>query len=156
MRSAMRIVAVVLAIVAIDFLCVAPYRANLAIAAITQNTLVVDSVDAVAAAPAARANLTDLANIARPERLNPNWYLLYGANCEILGRNAEAADAYTRALAIDQRPEIYVHRGMLLLQQGRVDAAVHDLATAARFDEFVLYDLTGDVRARVAAESRVR
>lgn len=155
MRSAIRIVAVALAAFAIDLLCVAPYRANLTIAALTQRTLAADSVEAVAAAPAARANLTDLARIAAAKRLDPNWYLLYGANFEILGRNAEAVDVYSRALRIDQRPEIYVHRGMLLLQQGHVDAAVHDLATAARFNEFVIYDLTGDVRERVAAESRV-
>ena len=156
MRSAIRAVAIVFAAIAGYFLCVVPYRANLALAEITQRTMNTENVDAVAAAPVARTNLSDLAKIRAPERLNPNWYLLYGANCEILGRTSEAAEIYSRALEIDQRPEIYVHRGMVMLQLGRMDAAVNDLATAARFNPSVVFDLSGDLRERVAAAARVR
>jgi hypothetical protein len=35
-----------------------------------------------------------------------------------------------------------------------MDDAVRDLATAARFDPFVLYDLDGDLQKRVAAAAR--
>ena len=77
--------------------------------------------------------------------------LLYGANCEILGRWKEAADAYTRALRIDQRPEIYSNRGLVLLQLGRADAAVADLATAARFNPTSSINVDGELRPRVAA-----
>ena len=46
--------------------------------------------------------------------------MLYGANCELLNRYPAAADAYTRALRIDDRPELYVNRGMVLLHLGIV------------------------------------
>ncbi|HEX3581898.1 MAG TPA: hypothetical protein VH087_09075 [Thermoanaerobaculia bacterium] len=156
MRNVIRALAVIFPALAFYPLCVVPYRANLLLATITQQTLKAQGDDPIAAAPVARANLQDLLAIERPERLNAGWYLLYGTNCELLSRNAEAVEAYSRALAIDQRPEIYVHRGMLLLQLGRVDDAVHDLATAARFNPAVVYDLSGDLRERVAAASRVR
>ena len=155
MRNVIRGVAVLFAAVAGYFLCVEPYRANLTLATITQRMMNAPEGDPFTAAPAARQNLQDLAAIRRPERLNPNWYLLYGANCEILGRKNEAAEVYSRALQIDQRPEIYVHRGMIMLQLGRMDAAVNDLATAARFNPYVLYDLSGDLRERVAAAARI-
>ncbi len=156
MRSLIRGAAVAVAAAALYFLCVVPYRANLMLAAITQRTINEQDADPVTAAPEVRANLQDLAAIGTAERLNPSWYLLYGTNCELLGRNADAVDIYSRALEIDQRPEIYVHRGMILLQLGRVDDAVRDLATAARFNPDVIYDLSGDLRERVAAASRVR
>lgn len=156
MRSVIRGVAIVFAAVAGYFLCVVPYRANLTLATIMQRTMNALNVDAIAAAPVARTNLHDLAEIRTPERLNPDWYLLYGANCEILGQKSEAAGVYSRALEIDQRPEIYVHRGMIMLQLGKMDAAVNDLATAARFNPYVVFDLSGDLRERVAAASRVR
>lgn len=156
MRSLLRGVAIAFAAVALYFVCLLPYRANLMLAAITERTINEENVDTVAAAPVARANLQDLAEIRTAERLNPTWYLLYGKNCEILGRNTEAAEVYSRALEIDQRPEIYVDRGMILLQLGRVDDAVRDLATAARFNPSVVYDLSGELRERVAAASRVR
>jgi tetratricopeptide (TPR) repeat protein len=155
MRSALRAAAIVFAAAAGYFLCVLPYRANLALATITQRTLNAQNVDSIAAAPVARANLQELSAIHSPERLDPTWYLLYGANCEILGRNNDAADVYSRALEIDQRPEIYVHRGMVLLQLGRVDAAVADLATAARFNPSIVFELSGNLRDRVAAASRI-
>jgi O-antigen ligase len=155
LRNVIRGAAIVFAAYAGYFLCVVPYRANLALATITQRTLNAPNVDPIAAAPVARTNLRDLAEIRTPERLNPTWYLLYGSNCEILGRKVEAADIYSRALEIDQRPEIYVNRGMILLQLGRVDDAVKDLATAARFKPDTVFDLSGELRQRVEAATRV-
>jgi len=154
MRSILRAAAVAAASIAIYFFCIEPYRANFIVEALTQRTLGAQSAEAIDAAPVARGNLNDLNAIRRVERLNPSWYLLYGSNCEILGQKNEALEAYSQALRIDQRPEIYTHRGMVLLQLGRVDDAVRDLATAARFDPFVLYDLDSDLRKRVAAAAR--
>jgi len=150
-RSAVRAAAVVGAFLAMRALCVEPYRANLTMSAIEQRTQHAQGLDPVHAAPVARINLEDLSRIATPQRLDPNWYMLDAANCEIVGRLPEAAEMYSRALRIDQRPELYVNRGTVLLQLGRFDAAVADLATAARFNPDVLYELSGDVRTRVAA-----
>ena len=155
MRNVIRAAAIVFAAFAGYYVCVVPYEANFALVTITQRTLNAPSVDPISAAPIARTNLRDLAEIRTPERLDPTWYLLYGANCEILGRKSEAVEVYSRALEIDQRPEIYVDRGMTLLQLGRTDDAVKDLATAARFKPDIVYDLTGDVRERVETAARV-
>jgi tetratricopeptide (TPR) repeat protein len=155
-RSALRIAAAAGAALAVFYLVVLPYRANREIVAIEQRTLGAQTLEAMAAAPLARANLTDLAHIELAERLDPSWYLLYGANCEIVGQRAEAAAIYSRALRIDQRPEIYFKRGLVMMQLGRMDAAVSDLATAARFNPYVLYDLDGDLRSRVTAAAAVR
>lgn len=154
--NAVRAVAVIGAAVAIRYLCVAPYLANFGLDTVERRTARAETLDQASAAPLARRNLDDLTLIETPERLDPNWYLLYGANCELLGRKADAVESYSRALRIDQRPEIYVNRGMVMLQLGRMDAAVSDLATAARFKPDILYDLNGDLRARVAAAAALR
>ena len=156
LRNAMRAVAVIGAAAALRTLCVAPYRANLVLETVDRRTTYAETLDQASAAPLARRNLDDLTLIETPERLDPDWYLLYGANCEALGRKEDAAEIYSRALRIDQRPEIYVNRGMVMLQLGRMDAAVSDLAVAARFKPDVLYDLNGDLRARVAAAAAHR
>ena len=155
-RSAIRAVVLAGAAVATYALVVLPYRANLDLEQIRRRTLSAEAVDASTAAPVARTNLNDLARIEVAERLNPSWYLLYGSNCEILGRLADANAVYSRALLIDQRPEIYFKRGLVMLQLGRMDAAVSDLATAARFNPNVIYDLDGDLRSRVSAAAALR
>ena len=155
-RSAIRALAIAGAAIAIYALVVLPYRANLDLDEIERRTLSAQAADASTAAPVARTNLSDLARIEVAERLNPSWYLLYGANCEILGRLADAAMVYSQALRIDQRPEIYFQRGLVMLQMGRMDAAVSDLATAARFDPNVVFDLDGDLRSRVSAAAALR
>ena len=155
-RSVIRLAALAGAAVAIWYLVVLPYRANHDIDAIERRTLGAQTLDAVAAAPRARSNLSDLAHIELTERLNPSWYLLYGANCELLGEQAEAAAIYSRALQIDQRPEIYFRRGLVMLELGSVDAAVADLTTAARFNPNLVYELDGDLRSRVAAAAALR
>jgi tetratricopeptide (TPR) repeat protein len=151
-----RAAAVVGAVVAIHFLCVVPYRANVELRALMQRSMLAQSVDPQRAAIVARSNLADLDRIARGRRLDPAWYMLYGSNLEILDRMSEAADAYTAALRIDDRPELYVNRAMIYVHLGRTDAAVADLARAVRFNPEILKQLDGDLRARVAAATGPR
>jgi hypothetical protein len=55
-------------------------------------------------------------------------------------------------LRIDQRPEIYVNRALVMLQLRRIDPAVNAFAAAARFNPGILTDIDdADLRARVAA-----
>jgi len=154
-RSAIRVIAVIIAAVGIRQLSVVPYRDNLLIGAVERRSSLAQSSNVPRAVGLAQRNLRDLDDAERSRRLDPNWYLLYGANCELLGRWHDAAEVYTRALKIDQRPEIYVNRGMVMLQLGRTDDAAADLATAARFDPAVLNDLDGDLRERVAAAAGI-
>jgi tetratricopeptide (TPR) repeat protein len=156
MRSLVRIAAVIVAVIGIQQLCVAPYRGNLAIGAVEWRTSHDEADNLPRAVALAHRNLSDLGAAERSRRLDPNWYLLYGANCELLGRWSEAADVYTRALRIDDRPEIYVSRGMARLHLGRIPEAEGDLATAARFNPQVLNDLDGELREHVAAAAGLR
>lgn len=154
-RISVILLACAAAIFGIDQLCIEPWRASLVLREIEQRSALAQSLDAIRATALAHTNLHDLDSAAHASRLDPQWYLLYAANCQLLGRWEEAANTYSRALQIDDRPEIYVNRGMVMLHMGRADAAVGDLATAARFDPKVLDDLDGELRSRVAAKAAI-
>jgi tetratricopeptide (TPR) repeat protein len=147
----LRVVALLAAVVALHAVCVAPYRGNLALRDIVRRSAAAQTSDTQNAAVLARQNLDDLDRVAAARRLDPAWYMLYAANALVLDRLPGAVDTYTRALRIDQRPELYVNRGMVLFHLGRTDAAVADLVKAARFDPRVLSILDGELRARVSA-----
>lgn len=150
-----RAAAVVAAWFAFDYVCVQRFRGDMVLGDVYQRSVMSESRDPQQAAAPARRNLADLDRVARSCRLDPTWYLLYAANCETLERWREASDAYTRALRIDDRPEIYFERGLVMLRLGQMDAAVADLATAARFNPNVLNGIDGELRARVAAAAGV-
>src|SRR5882724_9663002 len=140
----LRCAVIVAAVFGIDRLCIVPYRGNLELRQIEQQTRLEQSLEPPRATALAHKNLHALGEAASGRKLDPAWYLLYGANCEVLGRWTDAADAYTQALRIDDRPEIYVNRGLVMLHLGRTDLAVSDLTTAARFDPTVLDQLDGE------------
>ena len=73
-----------------------------------------------------------------------------------MGRWREAIDIYTRALRVDQRPEIYFDRGLARQRLGETDAAVADMATAARFNPFLVEQLDGELRPRVTAAAGLK
>ena len=148
---ALGVIVIVAAAFAIHRLCVIPFRDHVVMREVEERMSVVESVDPVRAVPLARANLADLDRVARSRRLDPAWYMFYGANCEILERWQDAANAYTRALAIDQRPEIYFSRGLVMLHLGRIDRAAEDMITAVKFNPFLIDQIGGELRARVAA-----
>ena len=155
-RWILRIAAVLAAAAGIEYLCIQPLRGNLILDDVEQRTIVAQSAIGERAASAAWTNLHDLQRIARACRLDPAWYLVDGANWELLQRWPEAVDAYTRALRVDERPEIYFNRGRVKLYLGQTDAAAADMATAARFDPGVLEQIDGELRARVAAAAGVQ
>jgi tetratricopeptide (TPR) repeat protein len=147
----LRTAAVVAAWFSFDYLCVEPFRGNVVLREVADRLVMSESRDTKQAAILARRNLHDLERVARGRRLDPSWYLLYGGNCEVLQRWTDATEAYTRALRIDDRPEIYFHRGLVLFRLGRMDAAIADMVTAARFNPNMLSGIDGELRARVAA-----
>lgn len=156
MRLSLRAIALVAAIVAIDLVCVVPWHGNLALREISDRSAMALTSDSQTAAVVARDNLDRLDRVASARRLDPAWYMLYAGNCEVLGRLPAAIDAYTRALRIDDRPEFYENRAMILLRLGRNDEAMADLVKAARFDPTVLERLDGEVRARVTAAAGLK
>src|SRR5436190_9570366 len=144
LRLSARAAAVVAAILALHFVCIGPYGGNVALRAISERSELAQTSDQQTAAVVARQNIDDLNRVAAARRLDPAWYMLYAANCSLIGRFPAAIDAYTRALAIDDRPELYVNRGMVLLRVDRTEEAVKDLARAARFDPTVVEHLDGE------------
>jgi tetratricopeptide (TPR) repeat protein len=146
-----RVAAFVVACFGIDRLCIEPFRANFILREVALRSMAAQSLDARRAKELAHQNLSALIDTARAGKLDPAWYMLYGTNCEILGRWNEAAETYTNALRIDDRPEIYENRGLVMLQLGKPDRAVSDLATAVRFDPLILDQIEGELRVRVAA-----
>lgn len=147
----LRVATFIVACFAINRLCIDPFRANLILREVAQRSLIAQTRDARHATEIAHMNLHDLDVAASARALDPAWYLLYGTNCELLGRWAEAAETYTSALRIDDRPEIYENRGLVMLHLGKPDLAVSDLATAVRFDPKILDQIDGELRVRVAA-----
>lgn len=141
------------AAVAIHRLCVIPFRANVVMRDVEKRMGVVESAGSFRASSLAHQNLVDLERVARSGRLDPAWYMFFGANCELLERWQDAADAYTDALAIAQRPEIYFSRGLVRLRLAQIDAARADMVTAVRFNPFFVEKLDGELRTRVAAEA---
>ncbi|HEU4888290.1 MAG TPA: hypothetical protein VFV49_10410 [Thermoanaerobaculia bacterium] len=152
-RVVLAIVVIAAAGFAVHRLCAIPFRDNLVMRDVEERMAIVENVDSFRAMSLARLNLADLDRVARSRRLDPAWYMFYGANCEILDRWQDAANAYTRALAIDQRPEIYFSRGLVRLHLGQIDQAAADMIRAVRFNPFFIDQLSGDLRARVAAEA---
>ena len=151
-----RVAALIAAAFGIDWLCIAPQRAAAVEAAVERRTTAAQSVGPQLGAITARGNLGDLDRIASARRLAASWYVLYGQNCELMGRWREAIDLYTRALRVDQRPEIYFDRGLAWLRLGETDAAVADMATAARFNPFLVEQVDGELRPRVAAAAGLK
>lgn len=148
------IVAVVLLIaasVAIHHSCVVPFQDNLVMRDVEERMSIMDTVDSFRASQLARLNLADLDRVASSRRLDPAWYMYVGANCELLDRWEDAAKAYTDALAIDQRPEIYFNRGLVMLHLGRMAEAETDMIRAVRFNPFFADRISGELRARVEA-----
>ncbi len=144
---------------AVHRLCVIPFRDDLVMRDVETRMALVENgenVDPYQATSLARLNLADLDRVARSRRLDPAWYMLYGVNCELVDRWQDAAEAYTRALDIDQRPEIYFNRGLVMLHLGRIDQATADLVRAVRFNPFFIDQISGELRTRVAAEAGLR
>ena len=156
LRLSVRAAAVVAAVILFEYFCVLPYRGNLVLREVAERTAIAGTSDAPTAAILARRNLDDLDHAARARRLHPAWYMFYAANCDVLGRLPAAADAYTGALRVDDRPELYVNRARIFLRLGRTEEAVADLVKAARFDPAVVEQLDGALRARVTAAAGLK
>jgi tetratricopeptide (TPR) repeat protein len=100
---------------------------------------------------AARDNIARLQTITNACQVSVAYHLIYAANERILGRNDDAIDHYTAALAADHRPEIYLDRGVTYLEEGKLDPATADIALAARFNPGYIDSVDPGMRDRVAA-----
>lgn len=158
-RSAVivRMAAVVLAIWSIYSLAVIPARCNRLIPLVERRThMALEQLSPVPAAGVALENLRLLNSVAAGCRNDVNLHLLLAFNANILGRRDEALSHLAEALKVDDRPEIYYNRAMILLEAGRVDEAVDALVTSTAFNPTILDQLDPEIRSRVDAAIRSR
>jgi O-antigen ligase/predicted negative regulator of RcsB-dependent stress response len=128
-----------------------PWQCNLTEKQIQARTsLTYDSVaDPVQASRNAHENLAALEPCMDAAPNDVALYMLAAANQRLLGRDADAAAMYRRALQYDRRPELYYNLGVVELQLHQRDAAIADLLTAVSFSRAYLQDLPVDVQAEV-------
>ena len=152
----LRLAAVGAGLAAIYYVCLVPLACNrdvLVIELLTQEAL---SAPQARAATIARDNIRDLQHLVAACRTDADLYLLMAFNANILGRRDEAISFINRALTVDQRPDLYFERGMLLLQSGSHDAALEQFTIAAEFNPNFADRLEGALRANVAAAAARR
>lgn len=150
--ATIRVLVVAGAAVAIHQYVVLPWRAYGVLSLVEYRTADLARMGPSAdGAPAARRNLELLDEAAGPSRTNTNFYMLYAFNQRMVGLDADAVITYTKALEnADHRPEIYFSRGEAYLALKNMDAAVADFVHAARFNPYIVDELQGDLRERVA------
>jgi tetratricopeptide (TPR) repeat protein len=148
--------ALALAVVALDRLVYQPWRAQEILLAVGERSKVAVNANRETAAILARGNIERLRSVAPATRTDANYYMLFAANARMLGEDNVAVQQYTAALTYaDHRPEIFLQRGLTLLDLGRVDAAAADLTHAARFNPMVLEQIDGELRERVRRDAGI-
>ncbi|HUP59819.1 MAG TPA: hypothetical protein VNA69_05320 [Thermoanaerobaculia bacterium] len=122
------------------------------------------STDAASKAPTeyhttlqARANLSRIAALERPCRMDIRLLMMKAANERLLGRREEALATYRGILQFEPRPEVYLAGGRTLSEMGRFDEAIEWYLPAVRFNPALQLDIDNfgeelgrRVRARLA------
>jgi tetratricopeptide (TPR) repeat protein len=144
-----RVVALAIGALTMERGCVLPFLCNRQIRVIQRRTEAAMDYPAVRAAVVARENIERMNRVIGGCSTDVNAQLLFAANAKLIGDTRGQFEHLDAALEIDQRPELYYDRGMASLALGRIDAAVKDLATAARFNPTLIEDLSGELRTRV-------
>ena len=150
LRILVRLGAITAGIIGIERLCIAPYAANRILHRVDiRSHAAVAAGDPQRAAILARTSLSDLRSIASIGKDEVNYHLLFAANARLINQPAEAFAHYDAALRADQRPEIYLQRGLTLIELGRIAEAIPNIVTAARFNPTILDDLDPSIRQQV-------
>lgn len=149
------LVVIVSAVLAAQWLCVAPMVTNSRIPALITRTRQSVSGAPASAAPLSRANIAAIQTLLTRTPTNVDLLMLLAANYATLGNRVEAAKAYERALQIEGRPEIHLNLGLVLLEGGSRDRAVQHLASAVRFQPSLIEEINGrDLRAEIERRAR--
>ncbi|HEX3069801.1 MAG TPA: O-antigen ligase family protein [Thermoanaerobaculia bacterium] len=153
--AALSVALVVVVVIGAAFLirriALQPWQCNLSEKVIQARTsLTYDSVtDPIQASHNAHENLAALEPCLEAAPQDIALYMLAAANDRLIGRDADAATMYRRALQYDRRPELYYNLGVVELQLHQRDAAIADLLTAVSFSRAYLQDLPADVQAEI-------
>lgn len=116
--------------------CYQPYRCNQEKKRIELFTrrAVEGGLPAVFVSRQARANMEFADRCLRVAPTDVDLLMEKAASLRLLGRYDDAAQAYRRALLIDQRPEIYFNLGEVNVQAGKNSEAIEAFLVAARFE----------------------
>jgi tetratricopeptide (TPR) repeat protein len=150
-RALCRLAAVAAAALAVYDYAWMPEHADHILKSLTLRTQAALQMEGDRAVFMARDNLARLQPVERAGKLSVDYHLICAVNDRIIGRNDEAIEQYTAALAADHRPEIYFDRGVTYLKEGNLDAATADIALAVRFNSEYLNDVDAGMQERVAA-----
>jgi tetratricopeptide (TPR) repeat protein len=153
-RAVCRLVAVVAAALAFYRFAWLPAHANHVIQNVTTRTQAALQMGHERAVIVARENLELLQPVADADHFSVDYHMVYAANARILGRNDDAIEHYTGALAADHRPEIYFERGLTYLDEGKLDAATADLALAARFNSTYFDAVDAGMQQRITTVNK--
>jgi tetratricopeptide (TPR) repeat protein len=107
-----------------------------------------DTGNSVEVAALAQASLTELRRMEGRCRTNIWLYTLEAENEDLLEQKEQAIAALRRGLAVDQRPELYMDIGDLLVDMGRTDEAVESYLTPVRLSS----DRLANIPSPLAAE----
>lgn len=152
-RFFIRLAAIVVAVLAVHrYVCV-PWQVNGVLYIVQQRTKIALDAGPDRALQIARGNIDRLLPFAPDCTRNVDYFLLLAANARLVGNREMALEEYTAALSADRRPEIYFNRGMTYFESGNVEAAMPDFVRAARFSEYVLDSMDGELRTRVRREA---
>jgi tetratricopeptide (TPR) repeat protein len=150
-RALCRLAAIAAATFAVYYYAWMPEHADHILKSLTVRTQAALQMESDRAALVARDNLARLQTIEGACQLSVDYHLISAVNDRILGRDDEAIEHYTAALAADHRPEIYFDRGTTYLKEGNLDAATADIALAVRFNPVFLDDVDAGMHERIAA-----
>ena len=141
---------IAVAVMGINRVCLTPYECARALAPLQARTMQAAQASASdSGVVLARRNLERLDALPASCRDDLYWIMLVAANSRIVGDGQRAVAEYTRALARNQRPEIYYDRGMTLLEMHQPARAINDLAVAASFNPLLIEDLDFDTQRMV-------
>ncbi len=141
-------------LLAMDRLCIVPYRLNRTkkvVESVTRRSLEVNGPQGPLLA---RKSVEQLSPCLAATPDDIDCYMLLAANYGIMEKNADAARMYRAALQYDRRPEIYLDLGLTLLNLSQREAAVNSLVSAVIFNpglinEIPYFEVRNEVETRV-------
>ena len=151
MKHVLSAVIAILALLSIERACVRPYLANRTTKALMARTIMAyENRESTAGRAMASANLTRLREAERYAPRDIQTLMLQAGNYRALGQHERAAARYRAALAIEQRPEIYMNLAQTQLELMQFDEGIGSYVKAVRFDPFYVAQIPdGSTRAEV-------
>lgn len=127
------------------FCCLLPYRCNIAIKPFERRMLAIEqSIGMERGHALGLRQLSELQGLPNCCRTDPRYWMAEGLAYRAAGEPSAAITSYQKALALDQRPEIYLSLGYAELETGARKEATEHFLKAVRFDPFYTTSMPDD------------